>query len=597
MGQTREQKVLKALMPKPQVQKQVPIIEGMFLPNHSGTHDAGIILKTPSKDTDIPNKKYVDDSIPDLTPYAKLDGSNQPFTGNLQVSNTTDTARLLLQGAGDTYNYSAVTLNNNDGTDVWNIQQRKEATEINDLQFEYYNGATYSTKFTWDVSADVLDLKTHRISNVVDPTANQDAATKKYVDDNGGCSFGTDNQIPYTNAAGDDFDYNSGFLFDGSHLYLRADNMSLKLGAMDDATMYFDATNLVFTSTAGFKFNTMYMQEVGTANGFSLNTVDKSAMTGRANFLLGSSAGNSLTSGEFNTAIGTGTLTGITTGSNYTAIGYYAMRVATGGYQSVAIGTQALEIVPSPSASIGLGHQAGRALTASVQDVYVGANAGNKAFKSVNNIGIGYGALNNISVNTSSNTQKNVAIGTEALKGSASASAFDSNTALGYQAGYSVAGNGNLFLGYQAGYSETGSNKLYIDNSNTSTPLLYGEFDNDYLKINGDLEITKSISTNALSPAEITGNTNDWAVNTHSFVRYTADGEYNLTGIVAGRDGQRLTLVNIGTSKVTLINESANSTAANRFITTTGGDCEIHQNDMAIMIYDAQTARWRALCT
>ena len=45
-------------------------------------------------------------------------------------------------------------------------------------------------------------------------------------------------------------------------------------------------------------------------------------------------------------------------------------------------------------------------------------------------------------------------------------------------AGFSnTAGSGNVFLGNEAGYKETGSNKLYIDNSDTSTPLIYGQFD------------------------------------------------------------------------------------------------------------------------
>src|SRR5438034_169841 len=46
-------------------------------------------------------------------------------------------------------------------------------------------------------------------------------------------------------------------------------------------------------------------------------------------------------------------------------------------------------------------------------------------------------------------------------------------------------GSGNVFLGKQAGYGETGSNKLYIENStNTTTPLLYGDFSTRQLSIN-----------------------------------------------------------------------------------------------------------------
>jgi len=54
---------------------------------------------------------------------------------------------------------------------------------------------------------------------------------------------------------------------------------------------------------------------------------------------------------------------------------------------------------------------------------------------------------------------------------------------------FNTTGSGNVFLGYTAGYNETGSNKLYIDNSNTATPLIYGEFDNNILTINGNLEV------------------------------------------------------------------------------------------------------------
>ena len=37
----------------------------------------------------------------------------------------------------------------------------------------------------------------------------------------------------------------------------------------------------------------------------------------------------------------------------------------------------------------------------------------------------------------------------------------------------------------RAGYNETASNKLYIDNSDTSTPLFWGDFDTNNVVING----------------------------------------------------------------------------------------------------------------
>jgi hypothetical protein len=63
------------------------------------------------------------------------------------------------------------------------------------------------------------------------------------------------------------------------------------------------------------------------------------------------------------------------------------------------------------------------------------------------------------------------------------------NTFVGGTAGYGATGSGNVFLGYRAGYNSSGSNKLFIANSDTTAPLIYGEFDNRTLTINGNLEV------------------------------------------------------------------------------------------------------------
>ena len=54
-------------------------------------------------------------------------------------------------------------------------------------------------------------------------------------------------------------------------------------------------------------------------------------------------------------------------------------------------------------------------------------------------------------------------------------------------------GAGNVYLGNYTGANATGNNKLYIDNSSTASPLIYGEFDNNILTINGKV----GIDTNA----------------------------------------------------------------------------------------------------
>lgn len=66
-----------------------------------------------------------------------------------------------------------------------------------------------------------------------------------------------------------------------------------------------------------------------------------------------------------------------------------------------------------------------------------------------------------------------------------------SNTLIGAFAGWNLStASGSTFIGYRAGFNETGSDKLYIDNSDTATPLIYGDFVTNVLTFNGDTNIT-----------------------------------------------------------------------------------------------------------
>lgn len=61
------------------------------------------------------------------------------------------------------------------------------------------------------------------------------------------------------------------------------------------------------------------------------------------------------------------------------------------------------------------------------------------------------------------------------------------NVYTGDQTGYSnQTGSDNVFLGYQAGYNSAGSNLLFIDNSSTIAPLIWGDFQNNKVVINGN---------------------------------------------------------------------------------------------------------------
>ena len=78
------------------------------------------------------------------------------------------------------------------------------------------------------------------------------------------------------------------------------------------------------------------------------------------------------------------------------------------------------------------------------------------------------------------------------------------NTFIGHSAGEGMtSGDGNVFIGRNAGAAETStSNQFFIENSNTTTPLLWGEFSLNYVNINGNLGINTETPSFDLSFSE-----------------------------------------------------------------------------------------------
>ena len=96
-----------------------------------------------------------------------------------------------------------------------------------------------------------------------------------------------------------------------------------------------------------------------------------------------------------------------------------------------------------------------------------------------------FGTYDNTS-NLSNLDRRNVIIGYQAAEGAQSG---DSNVVIGYFAGYNLNGDSNVLIGTAAGAGGTFSNQLHIRN------LIYGEFDNDYLQVNGELKVEENIVT------------------------------------------------------------------------------------------------------
>ncbi len=155
----------------------------------------------------------------------------------------------------------------------------------------------------------------------------------------------------------------------------------------------------------------------------------------------GESAGVSSTTGQYNTFIGMSAGQNNTSGNNNTALGYNSGKTLTTGTGNITIGSDA-----------------GRAIESGNNNTIVGNQAG-------------YGAV-----------------------------LLDNNVMIGYHAGQHAAGSGNVFLGYSAGRDAVASNRLYIENSPSTTPLIYGEFDNDLLAVNGTLWSTGNFGAGVANP-------------------------------------------------------------------------------------------------
>lgn len=99
-----------------------------------------------------------------------------------------------------------------------------------------------------------------------------------------------------------------------------------------------------------------------------------------------------------------------------------------------------------------------------------------------------------------------------------------------------------------------------------------------------------------LSPAQITSNQDNYNPgNMSHYLRLNTDASRNITGLTfatAQVDGQTHVIVNVGSTDIVLKHDTT-STAANRFLNSTGADITLTANQMADLWYDATTQRWR----
>jgi len=163
-----------------------------------------------------------------------------------------------------------------------------------------------------------------------------------------------------------------------------------------------------------------------------------------------------------------------------TFVGSLSGQSNTNGSQNVAVGHQALKDNILGSSNIAIGQQA------------------LQKNKNSNNVAIGFNAARD-----NNNGNKNIAIG--GFSGFLNQNGIE-NTFIGYEAGRntSTTTSGSVMIGHQAGMNETASDRLYIANSNTASPLIYGEFDNQKVVTNGNHDIIGEAKITVMDPATST---------------------------------------------------------------------------------------------
>ncbi|MEN8121305.1 MAG: tail fiber domain-containing protein [Bacteroidota bacterium] len=317
----------------------------------------------------------------------------------------------------------------------------------------------------------------------------------------------------------------------------------------DSTRVYIDET-----STAGFAVgkigtttglqNFMHLRK----DNYFIGHNSGALTTGLYNLFLGYESGFSNKIGTNNTFLGYKTGYSNTFGSNNVFIGNSSVQSATGSSQNVAIGNSCASDVTSTitssvimgdnaltgmltnipvSSSMFIGKNAGINLgegSTSVSNcIFLGTNAGdgikNTQYSSIssivavgNNSGQDSDGYRNVFIGNSAgsqfvghqNTMIGFSVGTQGGSGTynvyigdqvALQANGDNNTYIGRTAGSWVNGSNNVFLGINAGRAawdapRTESNRLRIGSSN----LIYGEFDNNLVRINGDLEYTGTLT-------------------------------------------------------------------------------------------------------
>ncbi len=218
---------------------------------------------------------------------------------------------------------------------------------------------------------------------------------------------------------------------------------------------------------------------------------------GNYNSFFGTNAGANNTEGA-NVFVGHEAGYENTTGYANVFMGFLSGKQNTIGTKNTFMGYSSGEFNTTGKNNVFSGYMTGRSNISGNYNTYIGLQAGHTGTSASHNTFVGYQAgIFNV---TGGN-----------------------NTYLGNFAGFSATGSRNVFLGYKAGKNENGSDKLYIDNSDTASPLIWGDFANDIVSVNGYFGIGTSTFVDGADTYHLSVN---GKIRAHAVKVYTSWADY-----------------------------------------------------------------------
>ncbi|MFK5983762.1 MAG: tail fiber domain-containing protein [Flavobacteriaceae bacterium] len=252
------------------------------------------------------------------------------------------------------------------------------------------------------------------------------------------------------------------------------------------------------------------------------------------------------TSGKKNTANGYQSLYSNNSGNENTAIGYQSMYYNSQGRENTSLGFRSLYQNTSGYSNIAIGYRSIFSNNSGYNNSALGFEVLFSNTNGHDNSAFGLKSLNHNTTGHSNNTNGNYTLFRNTTGNSNIAIGFNAgynnqtgshNVYLGEASGYNnITGSGSVFLGQASGYNEHGSNKLYIENSNANSDnaLIYGEFDNNMLRINGELQVSNPTFNGYRFPT-IDGTNNQVLVtNGNGTLNWSNLTNGDITSVIAG---------------------------------------------------------------